>query len=136
MQAMARRPKKPVPTAPTLVQATRNDGGFSHDSAAVLLSLDDVTLRRIARDDARLRDLRAMGAATALVLPITARGRANGVVYFLTLDASARRYRHGDIRTAQDLVHRFASAFDRALRQRSLEEAVESLRVELAGATR
>ena len=121
------------PARPAELAVVRDQDCEAFDATTALpLNVDDALLERIACDDAQLLELRALQPATALAVPITTRGRCHGTVYFLTVGASARRYRRADVPTALDLVHRFASAYDRALRQRALQGAVESLRVRLS----
>lgn len=75
--------------------------------------LPDRELARHARDEEQLRLWRELGLTSAMVVPLTARGRTFGA---MSLDAaqSGRHYGQADLELAGDLARRAALAVDNA----------------------
>jgi len=69
--------------------------------------------------------LRGLDARSAIVVPLTARGRTLGAVTFVT-GGSGRRYRQGDLVLAEDLARRAALAVDNALLYREAQQALQA----------
>jgi PAS domain S-box-containing protein len=66
-----------------------------------------------ARDDEHLRIARELGLRSAIIAPLTARGRTLGAVSFVSAE-SGRRYTAADLAFAEDLARRAALAVDNA----------------------
>jgi signal transduction histidine kinase len=96
--------------------------------SALLTKMNEITLRRIARDAANLAQWRALAATTAITVPIMHRGRGFGRIHFITTGLSGRRYRPRDLMCARDFTLRLASAVERASRHERLRHAVASMR--------
>jgi PAS domain S-box-containing protein len=88
-------------------------------------SFSDQTLEAIARDPWHLDALHRLGLGSALVVPLTVTGRILGV---LTLTRGARdAYDEQDVRLAEDLATRMATAVDNALHYRQERETALTL---------
>lgn len=79
-------------------------------------------LRSLAPDDAHLDDLRSLGLASFLCLPLAARGSTLGVVA-LGRDESAPPYTEADRQLGQEIVRRAALAIDHATLYRRAQAA-------------
>src|SRR6476646_7715933 len=77
-----------------------------------------------AGDGERLQILDSLGARSALVIPLAARGRTLGAMALVTAE-SMRRYDAHDLRLATDLGARVALGVDNA---RLLEQSREAVR--------
>lgn len=109
------------------------DAGGSHPVVRTLTSgksqlfsqLPDRELECHARDAEQLRLWRDLGLTSAMVVPLTARGRTFGAI---SLDAaeSRRHYGQADLQLAEDLARRAALAVDNARlhRERSYQTAL------------
>ncbi len=82
-------------------------------SAEVLEEMTDATYRRVAQSEEHLALMRRLHYHSALVAPLTARGRRYGVISLLYLDP-ARRYSPDDLQILQDVARRAALALDNA----------------------
>lgn len=69
-----------------------------------------------------LRALRELGLRSYLGVPLTVRGKALGVVSFVTAE-SGRRYGAADLAVAEDLAHRAAAAVENARLYQAVREA-------------
>ncbi len=79
----------------------------------VVPQVTDEMLRGIARDDAHLAALRALGIQSFLVVPLRARGQIHGSIAFAAAE-SGRRYTPRDLAFAEALSRRAALAVDNA----------------------
>src|SRR5262249_55567068 len=68
----------------------------------VSFDITDEQISQVARDDRHLGLLRALGLRSAMVIPLTARGRTLGALT-LTASESTRRYDEDDFRLALEL---------------------------------
>jgi PAS domain S-box-containing protein len=81
-------------------------------------------LAEAAVDDEHLRMMRELGLASAMIVPLRARGRVMGTISFVASDPQ-RRYDETDVEFAEDLARRAALAIDNArLFSREHEAAV------------
>jgi signal transduction histidine kinase/PAS domain-containing protein len=80
-------------------------------------------LARLARDDRQLQGLRAIGAGSALIVPLVVRDRIGGA---LSVVAAGRRYAAADLELIEELARRAALALDNA---RLYEEAQRAARL-------
>ncbi|HEV2742728.1 MAG TPA: response regulator, partial [Rubrobacter sp.] len=80
-------------------------------------------LEATARDEEHLRLLRDIGFTSAIIVPLTARSRTLGTITLVSAE-SGRHYGEADLRLAEDLARRSASAVDNA---RLYEEAEREL---------
>jgi signal transduction histidine kinase len=101
-----------------------------HASARVMQSgeplletvLSPERLRALCDDDEHARLVSALGARSAVVVPLVARGQALGA---LTLGSgTAGRYRPSDLEVARDLARRAATAIDNAQLYREAQNAI------------
>jgi GAF domain-containing protein len=74
-----------------------------------------------ARDEEHLARTRALGLASAIIVPLAARGRVFGTITMCQAE-SGRHYDRGDLVMAEDLAHRAALAIDNANLFRELTE--------------
>ncbi len=79
----------------------------------LLHAIDDAALVAGARDAEHLAMLRALGLASSMLVPLTARGRVLGVITFVS-SSPARRYGPDDLALAEALAQRAALAIDNA----------------------
>jgi serine phosphatase RsbU (regulator of sigma subunit) len=86
----------------------------------------DQMLADSARDEEHLRLIRELGLASAMVVPLAARGRALGAVTFVASDPG-RRYGEADLELAQELARRAAVAIDNSMLFRREHEAAVML---------
>jgi PAS domain S-box-containing protein len=91
--------------------------------------IDEANERRSVRARAHLGDaadvelLRASGATSVVVVPLSARGHALGVLIF-GMAASGRHFTEDDLALAEELGHRAAMAIDNARLYRATQDAV------------
>jgi len=85
--------------------------------------IPDEVLEALAQDEEHLRLLREVGFTSAITVPITARSRTLGAITLVSAE-SGRPYTEADLRLAEDLARRSASAVDNA---RLYEEAEREL---------
>ncbi|WP_017715096.1 hybrid sensor histidine kinase/response regulator [Kamptonema formosum] len=82
----------------------------------------DSLLELAVGDSQQLEILRRLGLKSAMCVPLTARGRTLGAIFF-ALASSDRRYGPEDLALAEELARRAAVAVDNARLYRSAEEA-------------
>ena len=85
--------------------------------------IPDEVLEATARDEEHLRLLREVGFTSAIIVPLTARQKTLGTITLVSAE-SGRPYTEADLRLAEDLARRSASAVDNA---RLYEEAEREL---------
>jgi signal transduction histidine kinase len=73
----------------------------------------DDALAAMASDEEQLRALRALGYRSAMIVPLTVRGRVLGALSLAT-SRSNRRYGPDDLALGEELAHRAAVALDNA----------------------
>ncbi len=82
--------------------------------APVLIpDIDDAMLARAAQDEEHLRVATELHLRSALLVPLLVRGRVMGVISWVSTD-DARHYDWDDVRFAEHLARRAASALDNA----------------------
>jgi len=81
-----------------------------------------------ARDELHLDLIRELGIRSWMCVPLTARGRTLGAISFVAAE-SGRRYEKSDLRLAEDLARRAATAVDNAQLYRQAEERAQAARV-------
>jgi serine phosphatase RsbU (regulator of sigma subunit)/integral membrane sensor domain MASE1/anti-sigma regulatory factor (Ser/Thr protein kinase) len=92
--------------------------------------ITDELLRQSARDEEHLRILRELGPMSAMVVPLSARGRTLGAVTFVSAE-SKRRFGTDDLQLAEDFAGRAALATDNALLYQYEHTAATSLQTSL-----
>jgi anti-sigma regulatory factor (Ser/Thr protein kinase)/HAMP domain-containing protein len=95
--------------------------------AELFEDISDEMLGRVARDPEHLRILRELGLRSAMIVPLTVRGRTVGVITFVTAE-SGRRYTARDLEVAEALARRTAVAIDNArmyARERGIAETLQ-----------
>jgi PAS domain S-box-containing protein len=105
------------PDAPTGVRQVVRTG-----EAELTPEIPDEMLVVGARDEEHLRILRELRLRSAMVVPLTARGRTLGAITFVAAE-SDRRYGQADLALAEELAHRAALAVDNAGLFRAAERA-------------
>ena len=85
--------------------------------------IPEEVLEASARDEEHLRLLRDVGFTSAIIVPVTARSKTLGTITLVSAE-SGRPYTEADLRLAEDLARRSASAIDNA---RLYEEAEREL---------
>ena len=91
--------------------------------------VSDALLREVAASEENLRDLRALGIGSVVVVPLIARGTVLGAITFVSADVG-HQYAESDLKLAEDLAARCALALDNARLYRDME-AARSLGVRL-----
>jgi PAS domain S-box-containing protein len=82
----------------------------------------DELLRAASVDDEHERVLRELGIVSVMAVPMRVAGRNLGAVMFVSAE-SGRRFDENDLRLAEELARRFASAVENARLYRELGEA-------------
>jgi serine phosphatase RsbU (regulator of sigma subunit) len=119
-----RYPVEPeFPTGPSAVART----GVSE----LVQQITDADLVALARDEDHLQLARELGPRSALIVPLTARGRVLGVLTLISTE-SGRTYDERDLAVAEDVGRRAALAIDNAhLHSETREVAVRLQRAVL-----
>jgi PAS domain S-box-containing protein len=85
-------------------------------------------LAAAAKDELHLGLIRGLGLRSYMCVPLIARGRTLGAISLVAAE-SGRRYTPEDLRLAEDLARRAATAIDNAQLYREAEERAQSARV-------
>jgi PAS domain S-box-containing protein len=75
--------------------------------------IPDELLRTVARDEEQYRLIQRIGMRSAMIVPMVARGRSVGALTFVT-GPSGRRFDEQDLKLAEELARRCATAIDNA----------------------
>lgn len=92
--------------------------------SALYAVVDDALLNEVAVDAEHLRALRAVGIASALIVPMEARGRTYGALAFYS--GAPGRFGEQDLQLAELLGRRAGIAIDNALLYRTAQAAVRA----------
>ncbi|HEX7313812.1 MAG TPA: PAS domain S-box protein [Pyrinomonadaceae bacterium] len=84
--------------------------------------ITDELLIAAAKDEEHLRIMRDLGFNSAMIVPLSAQGRAFGAITFVTAE-SERRYGAEDLAFAEDLARRASLAVENARLYRQAQEA-------------
>ena len=82
-------------------------------ASEVIPQVSDEMLVEVARSEGNLRDLRALGIGSVVVVPLIARGTVLGAITFVSADVG-HQYTEADLALAEDLAARCAIAIDNA----------------------
>jgi PAS domain S-box-containing protein len=82
-----------------------------------------------ARDELHLDLIREMGFRSYMCVPLTARGRTLGAITLIASEESGRTFGDDDLRLAEELARRAATAIDNAHLYREAEERAQAARV-------
>lgn len=93
--------------------------------AQLVPDISDKLLEQAARDPDHLSLLRELGMRSAMVVPLSARGRTFGAITFVSAE-SGRRYTQEDLTIARELADRAAYAVDNARLYRDAQEAIRT----------
>jgi PAS domain S-box-containing protein len=85
----------------------------------------DELLVKIARDPDHLQELRALGLASYVIVPMSARGHTLGTITLVTAE-SGRRFEASHVRVATELGQRAGMAVENARLYKDSQEAVHS----------
>ncbi|HEX2031335.1 MAG TPA: SpoIIE family protein phosphatase [Actinomycetota bacterium] len=103
-----RRRYPPDPQAPTGTAHVIRTG-----RSEVYAEITDEMLAAAARDEEHLRLMRELSLRSAMIVPLAARGRVLGAITMVSAE-SGRRYEEEQLRYAEDLASRAATAVDNA----------------------
>ena len=87
---------------------------FRTGNSELYEDISDDMLAASARDPEHLRVLRELGLRSAIIVPITARSRVNGVLTLVSSE-SGRRFTHADLTLAKELGRRAGLAIENSL---------------------
>ncbi|WDT77365.1 MAG: PAS domain S-box protein [Candidatus Manganitrophus sp.] len=90
----------------------------------ILSDIPDALLETIARDSEHLKLAKALGIKSAMIVPLSARGKTLGALSFVTME-SGRRFGEDDLSLAEDLARRVAVAIDNARLYRGAQREIE-----------
>ena len=90
--------------------------------------IPDELLVAATKDEQHLELIRELGLRSWMCVPLIARGRTLGAISLVAAE-SGRRYGREDLRLAEDLARRAATAIDNAQLYREAEERAQSARV-------
>ncbi len=122
--AMARRLREEYPTDPESPIGAPN---VIRTGVSELYSeIPDELLTKSAQDEKHLELIRSLGLASAMIVPLQARGRSLGALTLISSDPE-RRYDEADLEFAEDLARRAALAVDNANLYRREHEAALTL---------
>jgi PAS domain S-box-containing protein len=113
----------PEPDAPIGVAHVVRTG-----RSEIIPEISDELLAANARDELHLDLIRELALRSWLCVPLTARGRTLGAITFVAAE-SGRRFDEADLRLAEDLARRAATAIDNAQLYRQAEERAQAARV-------
>jgi Stage II sporulation protein E (SpoIIE)/GAF domain len=102
--------------------ATGVAGAIRSGESELHTEIGDEMLVAAARDPEHLRLMRELGLRSAMVVPLTARGRAIGALTLVAAE-SGRRFDEVDLDLAEDLARRAALAIDNSMLFRREHEA-------------
>jgi len=97
----------------------------------LLGDIDEERLREAARDEAHLEQLRQVGSAALICIPLVARGRSLGAIT-LASTTESRPYGAEELALAEELGKRAALAVDHAILYREAQEGARRLEESLA----
>jgi signal transduction histidine kinase len=110
-----------------------------HPASRVLITgmpdwgdVDERRLEVVARDSEHLALLHAMGPRSAMVVPVSRRGRLLGSLALVSTRHSGRRYTRTDVALAGELARRVASALERCVQHTAALRALTDQRAQLA----
>jgi serine phosphatase RsbU (regulator of sigma subunit) len=92
--------------------------------------IPDSLLVEAARDEEHLRLIRAVGMVSAMVVPMRVRDRVLGAITFVSAE-SVRRFGEADLRLAEDLALRAATAVENARLYRARTKIAQTLQASL-----
>jgi PAS domain S-box-containing protein len=92
--------------------------------AMFLSDIPDTLLEAVARDPEHLKIAKSLGIRSAMVVPLSARGKTWGALSFVTME-SGRRFGEDDLSLAEDLARRIAVAVDNARLYRAAQEEIQ-----------
>ena len=126
----ARPARGPAERAPADLSADRGLGRVLRTGEPELLpELGPELLEAVAREAPEVRELVGEpGAASAMIVPVSTRGRTLGALSFLRA-GGGRRYGEADLELALDLARRAGVAVDNAHLYREAEERAQAARV-------
>ncbi len=102
----------------------------------LMSSITDEVIDTVVNDPEQRRVMRELGLRSALLVPLLVRGRVSGVLTWVSTDED-RTYREDDVRFAEHLARRSASAIDNAdLFSQTRDVAVQLQRAVLPGRVR
>src|SRR5690606_9280750 len=91
-------------------------------ASEVIPEVPDEMLTDVARNEENLRDLRALGIGSVLVVPLLPRGHMLGAITFVSAE-TGHQYDESDVALAEELGARCGVAVDNARLLREAEEA-------------
>ena len=92
--------------------------------------IPDELIVEAARDEEHLRLIRALGMVSAMVVPMRVRDRVLGAITFVSAE-SGRTFNAGDLRLAEDLALRAATAVENARLYRARSAIAQTLQASL-----
>jgi PAS domain S-box-containing protein len=92
--------------------------------------IPDALIVEAAQDEEHLRMIRALGMASAMVVPMRVRDRVLGAITFVSAE-SGRTFHPGDLRLAEDLALRAATAVENARLYRARSTIAQTLQASL-----
>jgi signal transduction histidine kinase len=95
-------------------------------ASEVIPRVSDEMLVEVARNDANLNALRALGIGSIAVVPLIARDHVHGAITFVSANVG-HQYNETDLHLAEDLAARCALAIDNALLFRDMKAARKAM---------
>ena len=92
--------------------------------------IPDALIVEAAKDDEHLRLIRELGMVSAMMVPMCVRERVFGVISFVSAE-SGRRFTDADLRLAEDLALRAATAVENARLYRARTKIAQTLQASL-----
>src|ERR1051326_5708225 len=92
--------------------------------AKIYTDIPDSMLIALAQDAEHFKILQELGLASAMVVPLVARGRTLGAITFAS-ESPARRYTDADLHFAEELARRAALGIDNARLHSDTESALK-----------
>lgn len=109
------------------------DDCWQPESLPLLLStVDDNMLKQVALDDHHLQLMRAVGIASALIVPLKSSDRMFGLIGLFLSPTSNWRFDENSLLLAQDLAVRASAAIERSKHHHEAERHLERLEMALA----
>ena len=112
----------------------RSDGGAHHvlrtGESQLWAEIPDALIAAAAQDEEHLRLIRTLGMTSAMMVPMRVRDRVFGVISFVSAE-SGRRFTDADLRLAEDLALRAATAVENARLYRGRTQIAQTLQASL-----
>ncbi len=129
-QGRARRRSSPSATPPRRASTAGSTRCCTTGESQLWPHIPDALLVEAAQDEEHLRMIRELGMSSAMIVPMRVRDRVLGAISFVSAE-SGRTFNPGDLRLAEDLALRAATAVENARLYRARSTIAQTLQASL-----